>query len=69
MPSAFRGAAMPGDFERGYAFFRQWPRDNMLLWARETDSGRQSMQIIGRTLTIQAASLERRSRSRGRKAA
>ena len=40
----------------------------MLLWARETDSGRQSMQIIGRTLKTQAAALER-SRPRGRKAA
>jgi len=59
---------MPDDFERGYAFFRQWPRDSMLLWAHETESGRQSMQIIGRTLKSQAAALER-SRQRGRKAA
>jgi hypothetical protein len=59
---------MPGDFERGYQFFSQWPRDNMLLWARETESGRQSMEIIGRTLKVQAAAIER-SRRRGRKVA
>lgn len=59
---------MLSDFERGYAFFQQWPRDGMLLWARETDSGRQSMEIIGRTLEAQTAALER-SRQRGRKAA
>jgi hypothetical protein len=34
----------------------------VLLWARETESGRQSMEIIGRTLQEQTAAFERQRR-------
>jgi hypothetical protein len=39
-----------GDFERGYEFFRQWPRDSLLLWARDTETGRNAMAAVGRKL-------------------
>jgi hypothetical protein len=67
-PAASPAASPPGDFERGYRFFSLWPRDNMLLWARDTISGRQSMEIIGRTLRIQEKAMAQ-GRARGRKAA
>jgi hypothetical protein len=51
---------MTSDFEHGYRFFSQWPRHNMLLWARGTESGRQSMEIIGRKLQEQTAAFEHR---------
>jgi hypothetical protein len=41
---------MQTDFERGYAFFRQWPKDNLLLWARDRETGRKAMELIGRKL-------------------
>ena len=49
---------MQTDFERGYEFFRQWPRENLLLWARDTETGRKAMELIGRKL---AESIARRN--------
>jgi hypothetical protein len=41
---------MPSDFERGYEFFRQWPKANLLLWAHDTETGREAMVAVGRKL-------------------
>ena len=57
---------MNSDFERGYEFFRQWPNDMLLRWARETETGRNAMTMIGRKLNAAATKAEAKRRRKGR---